>query len=78
MSRVVLVTGSSRGLGFVIAKLFLEAGDTVYVNYLSSSEEELKSNPDYLEKIYKEGAEKAYQVAHKTLEDVYKKIGLII
>jgi len=43
MSRVVLVTGSSRGLGFVIAKLFLEAGDTVYVNYLSSSEEELKS-----------------------------------
>ena len=39
---------------------------------------ELKSNPDYLEKIYKEGAEKAYQVAHKTLEDVYKKIGLII
>ena len=45
---------------------------------LQEKYKELKSNPDYLEKIYKEGAEKAYQVAHKTLEDVYKKIGLII
>lgn len=38
---------------------------------------ELISNPDYLEKIYKNGAEKAYSIAHKTLEDVYKKIGMV-
>ena len=44
---------------------------------LQEKYKELKSNPDYLEKIYKEGAEKAYQVAHKTLEDVYKKIGMV-
>ena len=38
---------------------------------------ELINNPDYLEKIYKNGAEKAYSIAHKTLEDVYKKIGMV-
>ena len=38
---------------------------------------ELINNPDYLEKIYRNGAEKAHSIAHKTLEDVYKKIGMV-
>ncbi|MCI8396292.1 MAG: tryptophan--tRNA ligase [Clostridia bacterium] len=38
---------------------------------------ELKENPDYLEKIFRRGAERAYTIAHKTLEDVYKKIGMV-
>jgi tryptophanyl-tRNA synthetase len=38
---------------------------------------ELINNKDYLEKIYKEGAEKAEYHARKTLSKVYKKVGLI-
>ncbi len=39
---------------------------------------ELLNNRDYLESIYKDGAEKAKRVANKTLEDVYKKVGLVL
>ena len=38
---------------------------------------ELINNPQYLEEIYNEGAEKAKKIAQKTLRDVYEKIGLI-
>lgn len=44
---------------------------------LQEKYKELINNPDYLEKIYREGAKKAYEKAHKTLEDVYKKIGMV-
>lgn len=44
---------------------------------LQAKYKELIENPDYLESIYKKGAERAYKIAHKTLEDVYKKIGMI-
>lgn len=39
--------------------------------------EELMKNKDYLEKTYKEGAEKASYHAGKTLRKVYKKVGFI-
>lgn len=42
MNRVVLVTGASRGLGFSIAKKFLNDNDIVYVNYKSTSLKELE------------------------------------
>ncbi len=38
---------------------------------------ELKDNPDYLEKIYRRGAERAKEIAIKTLKDVYEKVGLV-
>ena len=38
----------------------------------------LINNPDYLIEIYTKGAEKAKNIANKTLKDVYEKIGLII
>lgn len=38
---------------------------------------ELMANPEYLEEIYNKGAEKAREVARKTVESVYEKIGLI-
>lgn len=50
------------------------------IEELRPLQEEYKSlinNPEYLEKIYKAGAEKAKNKANKTLEDVYNKIGLI-
>ncbi len=39
--------------------------------------EYLGKNKDYLEKIYKEGSEKAEYQAMKTLRKVYKKVGFI-
>ena len=42
MSRIVLVTGASRGLGEAIAKKFLENNDIVYVNYNNSLKENLE------------------------------------
>ena len=36
MSRVVLVTGGSRGIGLAIARRFAELGDKVAVTYNSS------------------------------------------
>ena len=38
---------------------------------------ELMSKPEYLEEIYNKGAKKAREVASKTVESVYEKIGLI-
>lgn len=37
----------------------------------------LINNPDYLEEIYKNGAKRALAIASKTIEDVYKKVGLV-
>lgn len=42
MNKVVLVTGASRGLGEAIAKEFLNDNDIVYVNYNTTSLEEVK------------------------------------
>lgn len=45
---------------------------------LQEKYKELINNPDYLQEIYKKGAEKASEKANETLKDVYKKIGLIV
>ncbi len=39
--------------------------------------DDLMKNKDYLEKVYKEGAEKANYASMKTLRKVYKKVGFI-
>ena len=38
---------------------------------------ELIENPEYLEKIYKEGAKRAAQIANETIEQVKEKVGLV-
>lgn len=42
MSKVILVTGASRGLGEAIAKKFLDNKDIVYINYNKTSLKELE------------------------------------
>ncbi len=39
---------------------------------------ELMNNKDYLEAIFKKGAEKANEIAENTLQDVYGKVGFIL
>jgi tryptophanyl-tRNA synthetase len=39
--------------------------------------ERLLADKAYLEKVYREGAEKASYVANKTLRKVYKKVGFL-
>lgn len=39
---------------------------------------ELMNNKDLLDEIYLKGAKKAKEIASKTLNDVYEKVGLII
>lgn len=59
---------------------FKEAVAEVVIEELKPLQEkyfELIENPDYLKKIYEEGAKKASRQARKTLEDVYKKVGII-
>lgn len=38
---------------------------------------ELMANKDYLEQVYKKGAEKAYHLSYKTLRKVHKKLGFV-
>lgn len=38
---------------------------------------EIREDKDYLEKVYREGAQKASSIANKTLRKVYKKMGFI-
>ena len=38
---------------------------------------ELIENPEYLEKIYKEGAKTAAQIANETVAEVKEKVGLV-
>lgn len=44
---------------------------------LQEKYKELIDNPDYLEKVYRSGAEKSKVIAKTTLKDVYEKIGLV-
>ena len=44
---------------------------------LREKRDDLLKNKDYLEEIYRKGAEKADNVARKTLRKVYKKVGFI-
>ena len=39
--------------------------------------EDLRKNKDYLETVYKTGAERAYRISNKTLSKVKRKVGFV-
>ena len=43
---------------------------------LQEKRKELEADPGYIDKVIKEGAEKARVVAHETVSEVKKKMGL--
>ncbi len=65
------------GLGYGAFKAAV--GETVAdsVAPIREKTNELLADKAYLENIYREGAEKASYIAHKTLRKVYKKVGLV-
>ncbi|MDO5715934.1 MAG: tryptophan--tRNA ligase [Tissierellia bacterium] len=71
------VVQNYEGKGYGIFKEDL--GDVVVegLRPLRTRFQEIRQDKDYLEKIYREGAEKASYIANKTLRKVYRKIGFI-
>ena len=39
--------------------------------------EDLRKNKDYLESVYKTGAERAYKISNRTLNKVKRKVGFV-
>ncbi|MFS8541925.1 MAG: tryptophan--tRNA ligase, partial [Tissierellales bacterium] len=65
------------GLGY---KQFKEDLSEVIIGGLKPIQEKYKEymdNKDFLEKVYKEGAEKARYISNKTLSKVYRKVGFV-
>ena len=65
------------GKGYGVFKKDLAEVVVEGLSPIQNKYEELIKNKDYLEKIYKAGAEKAGYQAMKTLRKVYKKVGFI-
>ena len=65
------------GLGYGEFKLSVAQAVIDKLTPIQTKFTELLSNKDYLEKCYKESAEKATYIANKTLNKVMKKIGFI-
>lgn len=71
------VVDKFKGEGYGV---FKDAVADVVINTLKPVQErfcELMNDKAYLEKVYKEGAEKAERVANKTLRKMYKKVGFV-
>lgn len=71
--KIVLITGSSRGLGFALAKGFCEAGATVILN--GTTEETLKASVETLKKTGGRVTSYAFDVTNE--EEVAKNIAAI-
>ncbi|MEZ7820863.1 MAG: tryptophan--tRNA ligase, partial [Patescibacteria group bacterium] len=68
---------SEGGYGYGHGKTELLNKILEYFGEARAKREELVKNPEYLEKVLKEGAEKARKIARAQLIDVKKAVGLI-
>ena len=66
------------GKGYGDFKLAVGEAVAEHLRPIQEKYDELMKNRDYLEGIYKKGAEAAYGIARRTLTKVKKKIGFII
>lgn len=65
------------GRGYGDFKLAVAEATVELLRPVREKAEELLKNKDYLEKIYSDSAEKASWLADKTLDKVYRKLGLV-
>ena len=65
------------GQGYGVFKETVGIAVTQKLKPVQERYKELKANKEYLESIYRKGAQKASEIANKTIEDVKNKVGLI-
>jgi len=68
---------SSKGIKYAELKDNLAKAIFKELKPIQEKRKELEKNPEYVEKVVKEGAEKAGKVAKKTLKEVKEKMGLL-
>lgn len=71
------IVGKYEGKGYGIFKEELAEVVTLGLRPIREKFKEIRDDKAYLEKVYKEGAEKASYIAAKTVRKVYKKMGFI-
>ncbi|MFI3225930.1 MAG: tryptophan--tRNA ligase [Clostridia bacterium] len=71
------ITAEFDGQGYGIFKPAVGEAICELLRPIREQTEDLLKNKDYLEQVYKEGAQKAEYKARRTLDKVYKKVGFI-
>ena len=66
-----------RGQGYGAFKPAVGEAVVEILRPIREKTEDLLKNKDYLESLYKQGAERANYLANRTLSKVYKKVGFI-
>jgi tryptophanyl-tRNA synthetase len=66
------------GKGYGDFKLAVGEAVTEHLRPIQEKYNDLMKNKDYLESVYKNGAEAAGRIAHRTITKVKKKVGFII
>ena len=71
------ITAEFQGKGYGDFKNAVAESVVEVLRPIQEKYEDLMKNKDYLESIYKLGAEKANYTARKTISKVYRKVGFI-
>ncbi|KKQ93144.1 MAG: Tryptophanyl-tRNA synthetase, partial [Candidatus Woesebacteria bacterium GW2011_GWB1_39_10b] len=65
--------------GLVYSEVKNELAESIYkdIEPIQAKRKELENNPEYVEKVIKEGSEMARKIASETLREVKQKMGLV-